>query len=456
MHASHITSARRVGLLVALILLVAALLAPAVASAASGDLLWARGVEIGALDEEFIDLAKGPNGSVYAVGGANYGAGSSDILVAKFSASGKLQWKRVFDGPAHGYDVALAVAVDSRGNAYVTGHSASASNGADALTLKFSTLGKRLWARRYNGMANAFDGGADIALDGSRRPYVAMTSTVMGGKNIVVVKYGRSGSKLWEGMWAGPGDDDEARAIAVDSRGRAYVAGRAETFTQGSDAVLVRFKVSGGVQWAQMYDGDANLGDWGAHVMLRGDHAYLSGISTRAGGRFCFLVAKYVRDGGALKWARVSDITGDLDRTGGLWVDTSGNVTLCGDLAVTGPEQKRGALVSWNKSGVFRYAKTYHRAATDQGAAFFAMTGRSDGILYCTGWVIRDGAKDALLVKYRKDGSRAWVRMFNSDPYQAAYGQAVLLTGGTGGGIHLGGKWSTGASLSALVVKYKP
>jgi hypothetical protein len=48
------------------------------------------------------------------------------------------------------------------------------------------------------------------------------------------------------------------------------------------------------------------------------------------------------------------------------------------------------------------------------------------------------------------------VRAFNSDPYEAAYGEAVLLTGGTSGGIHLGGKYSNGASLSALVVKYKP
>lgn len=456
MHVSHRASPRRVVPLVALALLVVALLAPAVASAASGDLLWARGVEIGPLDEEFVDLAKGPNGSVYAVGGANYGAGACDILVAKFSAAGKLQWRRVVDGPAHGYDIALAVAVDDKGNAYVTGRSASAVNGGDALTLKYSSSGERLWAKRYNGMANAFDEGADIALDGSGRPYVAMTSTVMGGENIVVVKYGVSGSKVWEGMWAGPGEDDEAKAIAVDSRGRAYVAGRVETLTQSIDAVVVRFKATGGVQWAQMYNGDADLADWGAHVMLRGDHVYLSGVSTRAGGRFSFLVAKCVRDGGALKWVRVSDVTGDVDRTGGLWVDASGNVSVCGDLAVTGPEGKRGALVSWNKYGVFRYAKTYYRTATDQGAAFFAMTGTSDGVVYCTGWVIRTGAKDALLVKYRKDGSRAWVRAFNSDPYQAAYGQAVLLTGGTSGGIHLGGKWSTGASLSALVVKYRP
>ena len=106
-----------------------------------------------------------------------------------------------------------------------------------------------------------------------------------------------------------------------------------------------------------MPDCSATLSDWGAALMLRGNYVYLMGASARAGGRFSFLAAKYGRTAGGLKWARVSDVAGDVDTTAGVWVDGDGNVTVGGDLAVTGPELKRGAVVSWNRYGVFRWSR---------------------------------------------------------------------------------------------------
>jgi len=457
MRSAHVKSVSSLGALVALAAFSLALLAPAVASAWSGQLIWARGVEMGLDDEGFADLARGPGGSVYAVGWANYAAGNGDLLVAKFSAAGKPLWRRVYGGLAHGDDSGRAIAVDAAGNAYVTGSSASLVNGSDAITLKYSSSGTRLWTKRYNGMADDFDEGVDVALDGAGRAYVAMTSSVMGGKNIVVVKYGPGGGRTWEAMWAGPGDDDYARAIAVDAQGSAYVVGAANTFTTGQDAVVLRLTVAGSVKWSKMYDAAAGLSDWGATLMLRGNYVYLMGVSTRAGGRFSFLAAKYGRTAGGLKWARVSDVAGDVDTTAGVWVDGDGNVTVGGDLAVTGPELKRGAVVSWNRYGVFRWSKTWWARATDEPASFSAITGNSTGDLYLAGWMGRGTARDSVVVKYHKDGSRVWARPFNSDPYESAVAGCLLLTGGSSGGLHAGGTLSVGGlSYSALILKYRP
>ena len=215
------------GGLVALALLLVALVAPAAASAASGDLVWAKGIELGAAREEFSDLAKGPNGTIYAVGRANHSAGVGDVLVAKYSPRGKRLWKHVYDSSFHGDDYGVAIAVDGKGNAFVTGLSASSAHGLDALTIKYSSGGARKWVRRYNGMADAYDAGADVAVDTGGNAYVAMTSTVMGGTNLVVVKYRPGGGKAFETMWAGPSGDDYAKALTVDGRGRAYVVGSA-------------------------------------------------------------------------------------------------------------------------------------------------------------------------------------------------------------------------------------
>ena len=135
--------------------------------------------------------------------------------------------------------------MDGKGNAFVTGLSASSAHGLDALTIKYSSGGARKWVRRYNGMADAYDAGADVAVDTGGNAYVALTSTVMGGTNIVVVKYRPGGGRRSRPMWAGPSGDDYAKALTVDGRGRAYVVGSAGTETAHANAVIVRLKSTG-------------------------------------------------------------------------------------------------------------------------------------------------------------------------------------------------------------------
>jgi len=79
--------------------------------------------------------------------------GNSDIYTAKYAAAdGYLLWEVRYDGPAGGDDVGTGVAVDSAGNVIVTGYSASGDpNGGvggsfpfDFYTAKYSAAGGQL------------------------------------------------------------------------------------------------------------------------------------------------------------------------------------------------------------------------------------------------------------------------------------------------------------------------
>ena len=70
-----------------------------------------------------------------------------------------------YNGPGNGYDVAIAVAVDQSGNAFVAGWSEGGSSVADYATIKYSGAGVSLWTRRYNEPANANDYAAAMAVD---------------------------------------------------------------------------------------------------------------------------------------------------------------------------------------------------------------------------------------------------------------------------------------------------
>src|SRR5438046_1877286 len=76
-------------------------------------------------------------------------------------AQGAQLWTARYSGP-HA-DVAQAVTVDSHGNVCVTGASFGNSSNQDIATVKYSSLGAKLWVKRYNGPGNGHDEGRAIA-----------------------------------------------------------------------------------------------------------------------------------------------------------------------------------------------------------------------------------------------------------------------------------------------------
>jgi hypothetical protein len=169
--------------------------------------------------------------------------GQRDYRLVKFSADGDEQWNRLFDagdypqGSTVGTDFAKAVAVDSSGNATVTGQSFAAtyptSTGWDYATVQFDPNGDIRWVQRYNGPASRNDLGRTLTVDAANNVYVTGGSANASGVlDIATVKYDGDGNELWTNRYDGPagGTDDVIEgspALAVTDE-RVYVAGHAQ------------------------------------------------------------------------------------------------------------------------------------------------------------------------------------------------------------------------------------
>jgi CARDB/Beta-propeller repeat len=185
--------------------------------------------------------------------------GLNDILVAKFTHDGVPIWARQVFGD-NDIDSGVGLAVDSAGNAYVTGFfkgTATFGRGEahqtvlnalpfqDMFLAKYSGAdGALLWARGVGGAipvgdANP-DAGRGVAVDSAGNAYVTgifdgtatfgpgeafeTVLTAAGASDLFWAKYGPDGSLVWARR-AGGAVSDEGHSIAVDSVGNSYVTG---------------------------------------------------------------------------------------------------------------------------------------------------------------------------------------------------------------------------------------
>ena len=176
--------------------------------------------------------------------------GSSEGFVAKLNASGDgLVYSTFLGGSGgSGAEASFDIAVDSAGNAYITGYTDSrdfpTANArdrflggvTDAFVTKLNADGTAFLYSTYLGGWD-YELGASIAVDNAGRAYVtgdtssanfpltnAMDGTI-GGPDGFVTKLSPSGASLVFSTFLGGSRNDNPRTISVDGAGNSYVTG---------------------------------------------------------------------------------------------------------------------------------------------------------------------------------------------------------------------------------------
>ena len=170
--------------------------------------------------------------------------GTTDAYVAKLNPTATAAIYTTYLGARRATTLGLGVAVDSAGNAYVTGTSTGAfpitpgayqSTGSTFMT-KLAPAGNALVYSTRLGMpvaAIAIDGGGNTFMTGTTAALTttagAFQPTKIGGTAPYVAKLNPSGTAIAYATYLGGSGNDEGKAIAVDGNGNAYVAGTARS-----------------------------------------------------------------------------------------------------------------------------------------------------------------------------------------------------------------------------------
>ncbi|MBN2699790.1 MAG: SBBP repeat-containing protein [Bacteroidales bacterium] len=182
----------------------------------------------GNLSDAAVAVALDDSGNVYVTGTSDEGTGNHyDYVTIKYNASAEEQWIARYNGPLNGMDAACDIAVDRSGNVYVTGQSPGIGTSLDYATVKYSPSGQELWIARYDSLKR-YDEVTALALDSKGNVFVTGASYCAGeaAYDYVTVKYNNEGEELWTGCYSNTRDEDRPLAIAVDGSDNVIVTGQ--------------------------------------------------------------------------------------------------------------------------------------------------------------------------------------------------------------------------------------
>jgi hypothetical protein len=438
--------------------------------------------------------------------------GRQDAFISKLNSTGSgLVWSTYLGGS--GDDRAAALAVDSSGNAYVTGSTGSANfptlnalqpsigGGQDAFVTKLmaggQTLGFSTFLGGSGGTTGAIEAGAGIRIDAGGHVYVAGSTSSTnfptvnafqaahagGGLDAFVAKLNPSGSGLVFSTYLGGASLDYGLGLAIDSAGSAAVAGYTASTNFPSldaiqpanagryDAFLARLSPLGNTLESGTYFGggdnevangvalDAAGNAWIFGQTLSSDFPVKSAVQSVNAGSLSGFVTKI---------GEMTPLAAFRASSGAIVVTTYANTAmrnaggyLVGDAAASVNASGDAFVAASNSAGQVWMNTFQNDSQTWKGWSFGgspwtgnpAVAATSDGGAYVA---VRDSSNAYWLQKYDKTrGFLGWVPLGNSflsDPSIAAVsdGTVYVVGRGSSGGV-LSGRYIPGTGFQGWV-----
>ncbi len=373
-------------------------------------------------------IALDSEGNAY-VTGISYGTGTAgDITTIKYSPTGDTIWLQRYDGPAGGEDNGNSIILDHLGNVIVGGESDGGGSAIDYCTIKYDSYGNQLWVKRYNGPGNGADAIAAITTDAAGNITVVGYSSNGGTDNdFATIKYLPNGDTAWVRRFQGPGSaDDRPTGIVADGFGNVYVTGYASGSSSGHDFVTLKYSSAGALLWTKYYNGSANADDNSRAITQDGTgNIYIAGESYGGTSNFDYSTIKYSPDGEELWIRRFDGPSNGDDYPTALTLNDSGDVFITGSTYNT-VSFEDVLTVKYNSAGSMDWSRIYNGSANSFDRAQ-SITSRRSNIYICGFSGGLTSGMDIITMKYNSAGDTAWVRGYNGPAGGNDNGQDIAV-----------------------------
>jgi len=304
------------------------------------------------------------------------------------------------------------------------------------------------WIKHYVGPSQSqFNEATDSYLDTLTGNLLVVGAGELAGNpnglDLVVMKYRPDGTRAWVSGFSGTGTSsgDIAQAVAVDSAGNIYIAGRANN-TGHDDAAWAKYD-SNGVELWHRYSGLGGDDEAFDIAIGKSGDVYICGSDSGYGFLTGYMVARINPSSGDTLWTRtyVLDTTAFARRNRGkdlhpdyfddysLYDNAAVSLAACPDsgIVTTGHGSDFDKMLEWwtmrfTPSGVRSWAAVYHNPTTtmdngDDDVAFDVKVAKN-GDIYAVGFDYQDNGSTSqgynyAVVRYSPSGSRLNYRSLN-------------------------------------------
>jgi len=345
--------------------------------------------------EEAQAIAKDSGDNLYITGRTDEGAGGDDYIIAKYNASGEIQWQRTLGGASN--EIGLGIAVDSSDNIYVAGETRSEGSAFRSVSLaKYDSTGSIQFQKILTGSEGSRARAA--AIDSSDNFYIVgeTAESTAGNNDLMLAKYNSSGTLQWQRLLGGA-NDDQGLGVAVDSSDNIYITGFENS---ESKIAIAKYNSSGTIQWQRSLDGTpAQSGR--AIAADSSDNIYITGFA-QSGSNLEVQSAKYNSSGTLLAQKKLS--TTGFVLADAVAVDSGNNIFIAAETQSVGEGSDEIVLAKYNSSLVLQYQRSLGGSGDDTP---FGLTIDSTDAVCIAGRTSTTGAGsfDAFVAKLPNDGS---------------------------------------------------
>ena len=288
-------------------------------------------------------------------------------------------------------------------------------------------------------------------VDAAGNTYVAAFGQYKSNTRVVIVlKYDKDGALLWESSCNAGAAENIAHAIAVDDAGAVYVAGRAVNTSANATMLVAKWLPGGGTAWVRTMKGvPTSYHNVGYAIAVIGDDVYVAGMLTNASSYQDMALVKLSAASGAEIWRRsLSRCGGDGYHEAAYDVRISpAKEVFVGGRTHYGSNGYDATIVCYGEDGTLRWQQHINTGTLDEGYGRICLTG---DIVAGTGYA---GAA-VLTAAYRTDGLFQWRQHYAGTGSGTSVGHDIVAD--NAGDLLVCGRASVPGSANALVVKYRP
>lgn len=321
----------------------------------------------------------------------------------------------------------------------------------EAAPIKAATLHPD-WIAKHRQPTHQPSSAKALAVDSEGKVFVAGTEPNADfGFDGVTVAYSSGGVPLWTNR-LDLGVDDQVAGVVVGASGSIYVAGSSDGGTNGYDYTLLALSKTGAPLWTNLFDGRNHRLDSAQALTVdpQTERIYVTGLASTLDGDTEYATVAYSAQGACLWTNYYRGLGPGNNLPQAITVDSShGNIYVTGIAAGLESRADYGT-VAYSKLGIPLWTNRFDGPAHDEDFAFALVTGES-GQVYVTGSARTSHFDDYATVAYASDGVPLWTNWFNGAINYMEQARAIAV--GSNGNVIVTGV-SEGFSRECVTIAY--